>query len=197
MKMCVTSTGATLDAPVDPRFGRCQYFVIVDSETMELEAIPNSSIGASSGAGIQAAQTVADKGVGVVITGNVGPNATQTLGAANIKIVTGARSGTVREAIEEYKSGKLQQTEVPTTPAYSGMDSSAVAGIGAGMGGGRGMWRGGGRGGGGRGGGRGMGMGFSITSPEPLLPAQTKDEEIQDLESQMKNIKARLDELKK
>jgi predicted Fe-Mo cluster-binding NifX family protein len=199
MKMCITSTGATLDASVDPRFGRCQYFVIVDPETMEFEAIPNYSIGASSGAGIQAAQTVADKGVGVVITGNVGPNATQTLGAANIKIVTGA-SGTVRDAIEQYKSGGLQQTEIPTAPAYSGMDSSAVAGIG----GGRGMGRGGGRGGGGRrGGGRGMGMGMGIGAqtiympPEQPLPAQTKDEQIQALESQMKDIKARLDELKK
>ncbi len=66
MKICVTSTGPSLDAPVDPRFGRCQYFVIVDSETMEYEAMQNPSIGASGSAGIQAAQTVAGKGVGVV-----------------------------------------------------------------------------------------------------------------------------------
>ncbi|MCD4804143.1 MAG: NifB/NifX family molybdenum-iron cluster-binding protein, partial [Desulfobacterales bacterium] len=81
MKICVTSNGPTMDASVDPRFGRCQYFVFVDSETMKYEAMPNPSIGASSGAGIQAAQTVADKGAGVVITGQVGPNAIQTLGA--------------------------------------------------------------------------------------------------------------------
>ena len=49
VKICVTSTGPSLDAPVDPRFGRCQYFVIVDSETMEYEAMQNPSMGASGG----------------------------------------------------------------------------------------------------------------------------------------------------
>ena len=211
MKICVTSNGPTMDASVDPRFGRCQYFVFVDSETMEHEAMPNPGIGASSGAGIQAAQTVADKGVGVVITGQVGPNAIQTLGATNISIVTGA-SGTVSDAIEQYKSGGLQQSGSPTVPAYSGMGGGAGAGVGAGtdagMGAGRGMGRGGG---GGRGGGRGMGggmgqgMGRGIglaapvtpTPPVPPQPAQTLDEEIQALESKMTEIKAKLEELKK
>ena len=211
MKICVTSTGPTMDASVDPRFGRCQYFVFVDSETMEYEAMPNPSIGASSGAGIQAAQTVADKGAGVVITGQVGPNAIQTLGATNISIVTGA-SGTVSNAIEQYKSGGLQQSGGPTVPAYSGMGGSASvgagagvgAGTGAGMGAGRGMGRGGGRGGGrGMGGGMGRGMGMGLgapvapTPPVPPLPAQTIEEEIQALESQIKDIKAKLEELKK
>ena len=108
MKICVTSTGPSLDAPVDPRFGRCQYFVIVDSETMEHETVQNSSMNASSGAGIQAAQTVSGMGAGVVITGQLGPNAVQTLTAAGIKMMTGA-SGTVRDAIEQYKSGELSE----------------------------------------------------------------------------------------
>ena len=183
MKICVTSNGPTMDASVDPRFGRCQYFVFVDSETMEYEAMPNPSIGASSGAGIQAAQTVADKGAGVVITGQVGPNAIQTLGATNISIVTGA-SGTISDAIKQYKSGGLQQTEGPTVPAYSGMGSGTGAGVGAGMGAGRGMGRGGGRGGGrgmgggmGRGMGQGMGLGAPVTPtpPVPSQPPQTLD----------------------
>lgn len=109
MKICVTSTGATMDSSTDPRFGRCQYFMIVDPDTMEYEAISNSSSDASSGAGIHASQTIANKGIDVLITGNVGPNAIETLGAANIKIVTGA-TGTVSDAIEQYKSGGLQQT---------------------------------------------------------------------------------------
>lgn len=207
MKICVTSTGTTMDAPVDPRFGRCQYFMIVDLDTMEYEAMSNPSIGASGGAGIQAAQTVAGKGVGAVATGNVGPNATQTLGAAGIQIMTGAR-GTVKDAIEQYKSGGLTQTEIPTAQAHSGMSSIASVGTGAetsaGMGTGGGMGRGGG-GGRGRGGGGGMGRGMGVglgaqippTPPVSPPPAQTKDEEIQSLESQMKAIKAKLDELKK
>jgi predicted Fe-Mo cluster-binding NifX family protein len=216
MKICVTSTGPTMDASVDPRFGRCQYFVFVDPETMEYEAMPNPSIGASSGAGIQAAQTVADKGADVVITGQVGPNAIQTLGATNISIVTGA-SGTISDAIEQYRSGGLQQTESPTVPAYSGMGSGTGGGVGAGagagMGAGRGMGRGGGRGGGrgmgggmgrgmGRGMGQGMGLGVPVTPtppvpPVPSQPPQTLDEEIQALENQIKEIMAKLEELKK
>ncbi|MCK4459470.1 MAG: DUF5320 family protein [Methanosarcinales archaeon] len=207
MKMCVTSTGPSLDAPVDPRFGRCQYFVIVDSETMEYEAMPNPSVGASGGAGIQAAQTVAGKGVGAVVTGNLGPNAVQTLTAAGITMVTGA-SGTVRDAVEQYKSGGLSQTTSPTVPEYSGLGGAGVgagAGAGAGMGGGRGMGRGGGRGMGG-GMGRGMGMGVPVTPAPaaPTMPPQTKEQEIQGLESniktlegQMEEIKAKLEKLKK
>jgi len=206
MKICVTSTGPTMDASVDPRFGRCQYFVFVDSETMEYEAMPNPSIGASSGAGIQAAQTVADKGAGIVITGQVGPNAIATLGATNITIVTGA-SGTVNDAIEQYKSGRLQAA--PAAPAAPGVPApgmpaagipSAGMGRGMGRGGGRGGGRGMGRGmGGGMGGGMGMGMGAQVAPapPVPPLPAQTVDEEIQALESQIKDIKAKLEELKK
>ena len=119
MKICITSTGPSLDAPVDPRFGRCQYFVIVDSETLEYEAMQNPGMGASGGAGIQVAQNVAGIGVSVVITGNLGPNAVQTLTAAGITMVTGA-SGTVRDCVEQYKSGGLSQTESPTAPHTPG-----------------------------------------------------------------------------
>jgi len=199
MKICVTSNGPTMDASVDPRFGRCQYFVFVDSETMKYEAMPNPSIGASSGAGIQAAQTVADKGAGVVITGQVGPNAIQTLGATNISIVTGA-SGTVSDAIEQYKSGRLQAAPAAPGAPTPGMPATGMPGAGMGRGMGRGGGRGGGRGmGGGMGRGMGMGLGAPVAPapPVPPLPAQTIDEEIQALESQIKDIKAKLEELKK
>ena len=106
MKICVTATAASLDAQIDPRFGRCSYFVIVDSETMQFEAIPNTAAGVSGGAGIQAAQTIANKGVKMLITGNVGPKAFQALSAAGIEVATGA-FGTVREAVEKFKRGEL------------------------------------------------------------------------------------------
>lgn len=120
MKICVTATAGSLDSQVDPRFGRCPYFVIVNSETMEFEAIPNTASGALGGAGIQAAQTVASKGVRVLITGNVGPNAFQGLSATGIKVVTGA-SGTVREVVEKYKRGELKETSAPTVRGHFGM----------------------------------------------------------------------------
>ena len=120
MKICVTSTGNSLDAQIDPRFGRCSYFVIVDYETMQFEAVPNMAAGASGGAGIQAAQAVANKGVQLLITGNVGPKAFQALAAAGIEVATGA-FGTVREAVEKYKRGELNKTGAPTVGGHFGM----------------------------------------------------------------------------
>jgi len=120
MKICVSASSDSLDATVDSRFGRCPYFVIVDSETMEFSAISNDSTNAAHGAGIQAAQTVVNMGAKVVITGNVGPNAFNVLSATGIKIVTGA-SGSVKEAVEKYKSGQLKETGNPTVGGHFGM----------------------------------------------------------------------------
>jgi predicted Fe-Mo cluster-binding NifX family protein len=120
MKICVSATANSLDAQVDPRFGRCQYFLIVDSETMQFEAVPNMASGAMGGAGIQAAQIIAGKGAKALITGNVGPNAFQALSAAGINIITGAY-GTVREAVEKYKKGELKGISAPTVRGHFGM----------------------------------------------------------------------------
>ncbi len=128
MKIAITSSGSSLESMVDPAFGRCAYFIIVDPKTMEWEAFPNPARSAGGGAGIQASQLVTNKGVEAMITGNIGPNAFQTLSAAKIKIFTGA-SGSVREAIESYKQGKLPQATSSNVPGHFG------------MGGGRGMGR--------------------------------------------------------
>ena len=120
MKICVTSQGDKLDSQVDPRFGRCQYFIIVDTDTSELEAIQNPNIDSMGGAGIQSGQLVAGKQVKAVITGNVGPNAFQTLRAAGIDVITGV-SGGVKEAIEKYKKGELKPTQSPSVNSKFGM----------------------------------------------------------------------------
>ncbi|MEW6041557.1 MAG: NifB/NifX family molybdenum-iron cluster-binding protein [Elusimicrobiota bacterium] len=119
-KICITSQGNNLDAQVDPRFGRCQYFIIVDSETLKFEVVENPNIGATGGAGIQSAQLIASKGAGVVMTGNVGPNAFQTLQAAGIEVITGI-SGSVKEAVEKYKKGDITSTDSATVPGHFGM----------------------------------------------------------------------------
>jgi len=110
MKVGITAKGSSLDSEVDPRFGRCGYFIIVDSDSLEFEVIENFSMEAASGAGVQSGQLVATKGVEAILTGNIGPNAFQVLQAAGIKVITGV-SGKVREAIEKYKRGELKSVE--------------------------------------------------------------------------------------
>ncbi len=107
MKIAVTSKGTDLDSEVDPRFGRAAYIIIVDTETLEFEAVDNAdNVNALKGAGIQAASTVSEKGAGVLLTGHCGPNAFRTLDAAKIKVANDA-SGTIREAVNAFKDGKL------------------------------------------------------------------------------------------
>ena len=122
MKICVTSEGGSLDSKVDPRFGRCQHFIIVDPDTLEFEAVVNPNIESMGGAGIQSAQLVASKKVKAVVTGNVGPNAFQTLQTAGVEIFTNA-SGTVKEAIEKYKKGEFKAVSGPSVGSHSGMPS--------------------------------------------------------------------------
>jgi predicted Fe-Mo cluster-binding NifX family protein len=159
MKIAVSAAGDNLVAPLDPRFGRCQYFIFVDPESMEFEAIPNESANAMGGAGIQAAQNVANMNAEVVLTGNMGPNAFQTLTAAGIKVITGV-SGSVQEAIEKFKKGELKETTAPNVGSHFGMGGGGRGGgqgggMGRGGGGGRGRGQGGGKG---RGGGQGRGI---------------------------------------
>jgi len=120
MKICISSTGKNLDAVVDQRFGRCQYFLIVDTETMNVKTISNEGILSSGGAGIQAAQIVTKEDVNSVITGNIGPNAFSILQAAGIKVYTGAE-GKIKEAIENYKKGKLKETGSANVESHSGI----------------------------------------------------------------------------
>jgi len=138
MKIAVTATGSTLDDTVEARFGRCPYFLIIDPDTLEFEAVENPNIALGGGAGIQSAQLMANKNVSTVLTGNCGPNAFQTFGAAKIQVITGV-SGQVRQAVEQYKSGALSGSTAPNVQSHSGM------GMGRGMGGGRGRGGGGGR----------------------------------------------------
>ncbi len=137
MKIAISAAEPGLGAQIDPRFGRCQYFVVIDLETMEFESVENASAIASGGAGTSAAQMIAEKGVEAVITGNCGPNAFQVLAAAGINVLTGL-TGTVKEAIQKYKDGSLNVTVQPNVPDHFG----SGGGRGGGLGGGRGMrWR--------------------------------------------------------
>jgi predicted Fe-Mo cluster-binding NifX family protein len=189
MKIAVSATAPSLDAEVDPRFGRCQYFIIVDPQSMEFEAVDNSNAMAAGGAGISTAQMIASKGVEVVLTGNCGPNAYQTLSAAGIQVITGV-SGKIKDAIEAFKAGGFQSSAQPSVGSHYGMGASMGPGMGMGRGKGRGM---------GRGIGRGMGMGPGIM-PQALNPEQEIEmlkSQAQMLGQQLNEIQHRLEELEK
>ena len=117
MKVCITTTGKDLDAPVDPTFGRAHGFLFVDSETLAAEVVENEP--GAHGAGVQAAQIMSSRGVQAVLTGNVGPNAYQGLTAAGIEIYIGA-TGAARDALAAYKAGELQRAGGPTSQGHGG-----------------------------------------------------------------------------
>jgi predicted Fe-Mo cluster-binding NifX family protein len=119
MKVAVTASGLDLSSPVALHFGRCPQFLVVDTETMAFEVLPNTAVVSAHGAGIGAAQLVASKGVKAVLTGNVGPNAYSALSSSGIQIVTGV-SGTVKEAVQRFKSGELRSTSGPTVGGHFG-----------------------------------------------------------------------------
>jgi len=107
MRIAISSTGKELESNLDPRFGRAAYFIILDAETMDFEAVENSqNLNLPQGAGIQAGKTVADHHVDALITGHCGPKAFKVLQKAGVKVVTGA-GGKVADAIDQFKKGEL------------------------------------------------------------------------------------------
>jgi predicted Fe-Mo cluster-binding NifX family protein len=111
MRLAVTARESAVDSPIDQRFGRARYLIVVDAETGNAEAHDNKvNLNAVQGAGIQTAQNVARLNVEAVLTGHLGPNAFRALSAVGIKAYTGLQ-GTVAEAIEEFKAGKLDPVD--------------------------------------------------------------------------------------
>lgn len=120
-KIAVSSAGPTLDSSVDPRFGRAAGFVVIDPDTMEFEYVDNGSSQAmSQGAGIQTAELMTQHGVGIVLTGYVGPKAFHALSAVGIQIGQNLEDLTVREALERYKSGAVSMAAVPNRSGSGG-----------------------------------------------------------------------------
>jgi predicted Fe-Mo cluster-binding NifX family protein len=118
MKIAITSQGEGLESMVDARFGRARGFIVYDDIREEYYYIDNKqNLSAMQGAGIQSAKTVIDRGVDVVITGNVGPKAFTTLHAAKVEIYSGSH-GTVKDVIGDFKSGKLVRTSTANVEGH-------------------------------------------------------------------------------
>ena len=186
MKIVVTSTGGDLDAPASPLFGRCPFYVFVDTDTWQFEAVDNPAMSAAGGAGIQAAQYVIEQGAQAALSGHVGPNAVQILQAAKVPVYL-TSGGTVRQAVEAFKAGRLPTADQATVQAHAGM------GGGMGMGGGRGMGRG-----------RGMIPGGAMPAQPAPAAATSRQEEVAslrqmagELRKQLANVVERIEKLEK
>ena len=108
MKVVITAQGETLQSPVDPRFGRAKWLIVIDTETGAFEAVDNKkNFNAAQGAGIQASRNVSKLGADAVATGNMGPKAFAALKAAGIKVYVGA-DGTVQKALDSFMAGALE-----------------------------------------------------------------------------------------
>ncbi|MBU1712751.1 MAG: DUF5320 family protein [Proteobacteria bacterium] len=185
MIIAVSSSGKDLDSQIDPRFGRCAYFIIAETDDMSFDVYDNENIALGGGAGIQSAQFVASKGAVVVITGNCGPNAVKTLSAASVEIFVG-QSGTVRESIEKYIKGNIKSTSKPNVSNHYGMRGGA--GMGRGMGRGMGM-------GGGRGMGREMSGSGTKSAGQPNATRLSREEEVKNLKDQAENMRRQVEQI--
>jgi len=130
MKIAVPTDGSSLDSPASPVFGRCPTYIFIETETMAFEALPNPAMNQPGGAGIQAAQFVVNQGAKAVLTGNLGPNAMEVLQAADVPgyLIT---DGTVRQAVEQFKEGRLQPMQAGNVAAHSGMGGGRRSGASA------------------------------------------------------------------
>ena len=120
MKIAITATSPDMDAEVDPRFGRAICFIVTDEEGLEWEAYPNPALDASGGAGVQATRFIAEKEAGVVVSGSFGPNAFETLTAADIEMLVfpAGKVSTVREILSLYRVGQLAGLSSPGNPGH-------------------------------------------------------------------------------
>ncbi|RLC03183.1 MAG: dinitrogenase iron-molybdenum cofactor biosynthesis protein [Deltaproteobacteria bacterium] len=169
MKICISSTGKDMNSQVDPRFGRCAYFMIVQTDDLSFEVFENEFKSLGGGAGIQSAGFLQSKDVKALLTGNCGPNAMNVFSESKIQVVTG-QAGLIKDVVEKFKKGELSPSVDPTVNEKAGLTDAAGQGNNGSQGrgrcmggGGRGMGRGQGQGRGmgrGQGSGRGMGRGL-------------------------------------
>jgi predicted Fe-Mo cluster-binding NifX family protein len=107
VKICITAQQPDLDGPTELRFARAPYFILVDNETGEWEALENELAQGSGGIGPRAVQLLSSKGVRTVITGQLGGNAMTALSAAGIETYAYREGGSARDALASFRERKL------------------------------------------------------------------------------------------
>ncbi|NMA84014.1 MAG: diguanylate cyclase [Epulopiscium sp.] len=119
MRIAMSATGKTKDDLLDVRFGRCNYFLIYDTESEEIEVIENQGQVSGGGAGIVAAQQLINEKVDMLITGNLGPNAFAIMDKANIKVYQ-SESMPISSVLGKHDKGELKELK-EAGPSHYGM----------------------------------------------------------------------------
>lgn len=116
MKIAISSPDGKLNTSFTPRFGRCEYFIFIDTDTHNWEAKPNPAAAAHGGAGAQVVQFLSNHNIEAAITGRYGPTAFTALEAAGIQGFE-AKDGTPEELLEKLLAGELKQVSAATGPS--------------------------------------------------------------------------------
>jgi len=132
MKICVCANGPETESQISAVFGRCSYFLIIDSETGKAKTVPNSALQAGQGAGVAASRIVVSEKAEAAICGNFGPNAFSVLQMAGVEIYPGVFGLTVAQAVEKYQKGELRKMEVFPVPGHFGLGRRKRRGFGPG-----------------------------------------------------------------
>lgn len=124
MKIAISAAGKNLESEIDARFGRCEYFLIVEvdkkkKEIKSFEAIENTAKAQMGGAGITAGEIVARQKVDAVITVNLGPRAFSIFEQFGIKVYRG--EGKIEKAVQKFLDGKLEELTNATGPQHVGL----------------------------------------------------------------------------
>ena len=189
MKVAISTRGKDLESAVHDRFGRCPYYLIVDTSTMAVEVVENVNADLAGSAGIQSASLLASKGVAAVITGNCGPKAMQVFDTASIRVVTG-QQGTAAAALKHVMENVPAMPNTPSAmPAAA--DASSISAVDAS----RPRMVGAGRGGGGCG--RGMGQGWRCRRPSYPPPEAREAPEAAPANRQLALLQEQAAELKR
>jgi len=117
MRIAISCQEDNIESMIDQRFGRCKYFLIVDikdKKIIKTEAILNKGVQQGHGAGIRASEQIGELKVNAVITGNLGPNATNVLEKLGIKSYSA--SGNIKEAINNLINNKLKKINEISEP---------------------------------------------------------------------------------
>ncbi len=120
MKVLVTATAPGLDAEIEPRFWHAAYLTIVNTATLEWEAMPAPAMPNVHSAGTRLSLLATHQGITATISNDYGPNCYIVLEAAGIPMYLAGACRTVREAVEQFKAGKLTAVHAPTSAGPQG-----------------------------------------------------------------------------